>query len=138
LNASSRLRTRYNADTNQVLLQIDEVRPQDAGQYQLVADNPAGKDTTGGSLNVIPEQPEEEEEKRPLKIVPGVDVQPGKEAPGAKRAPRVVVPLKDSAVEERMPVIFTTTIDSGAPMATVSIIASLSRDRLVLYFSLLG
>ena len=130
MNASSRLRTRYSPETNQVLLQIDEVRPQDAGQYQLVADNPVGKETTGGSLTVIPEQPEEE--KRLMKIVPGVDVQPGKEAPGAKRAPRVVVPLKDSTVEESMPVIFTTTIDSGAPMATVSIISPLSCDRLEL------
>jgi hypothetical protein len=45
---SNRLRTRYDKDSNQVLLQIDNVRPEDAGQYQVVATNPAGKDSTGG------------------------------------------------------------------------------------------
>ena len=120
--ASNRLRTQYDVPTNQVLLQINDVRPQDAGQYEIIATNPAGKETTRSTLTVIPEEtsPEEEEEKRPMKIVPGVDVQPTKEAPGAKRAPKVVVPLKDTTVEELMPVIFSTTIDAGAPMATVS------------------
>ncbi len=35
------------------------------------------------------------------------------------RPPRVLVPLKDSNVEESMPVILTTKIDAGSPMGTV-------------------
>lgn len=126
LMASNRLRTHYDVPTNQVLLQIDDVRPQDAGQYEVVATNPAGKETTGSTLTVVPEESDvvlsekyPEEEKRPVEIVPGVDVPVTKEAPGAKRAPRVLAPLKDTTVEELMPAILSTTVDAGAPMATV-------------------
>jgi hypothetical protein len=37
-----------------------------------------------------------------------------------KRPPRILVPLVDCELEEQMPVVFTTTIDAGSPMATVS------------------
>jgi hypothetical protein len=122
---SDRLRTRYDKDSNQVLLQIDNVRPQDAGQYQVVATNPVGKDSTGGSLSVIPDQPTvddrrpQDEERRPLKVVPSPDQL--NKAPQNARPPRVTVPLKDSDVEESMPVILTTKIDSGEPTASVRI-----------------
>jgi hypothetical protein len=78
--------------------------------------------------------------RRPLEIVPGVDIQPfvspekfrklnevpsstklEEEIPEEKRAPRVIKPLTDSALEELMPVLLTTTIDAGVPMATVRI-----------------
>ncbi|CAF1553531.1 unnamed protein product, partial [Rotaria sp. Silwood1] len=74
---------------------------------------------------------------RPLEIVPGVDVQPfvppekfrkldhvepverpERELQEPKRAPRVIVPLSNCELEELMPVILTTTIDAGVPMAT--------------------
>jgi hypothetical protein len=159
LPASNRLRTRYDIGTKQVLLQINDVRPQDVGEYLVIATNPAGEDSTVGSLSVLPdkrgvddrafvptdkfrnlERPQGQE-RRPLEIVPGVDVQPfispdkfrnldqvspltrtqeGK-VPEAMRPPRVIVPLSDSDLEELMPVILTTTIDAGVPMATVSI-----------------
>jgi len=119
LTPSNRLRSRYDAPTQQILLQIDNVRPEDAGQYTVLAKNPVGQDQTGAKLTIAPQKPTEEDQK-PLNIVPGVDVQPSKEAPGAKRAPKVVVPLKDTVIEEQMPVILSSTIDAGAPMATVS------------------
>ena len=92
--ASNRLRTRYDIGTKQVLLQINDVRPQDVGQYQVVAKNPAGEDTSVCSLSVVPDKPGVDErpfvptdkfrnlerpqgqEKRPLEIKPGVDNQP--------------------------------------------------------------
>jgi hypothetical protein len=120
---SDRLRTRYDKDSNQVLLQIDNVRPEDAGQYQVVATNPVGKDSTGGSLIVIPDQPNvqdrrpQDEERRPLKVVPSPDQL--NKGPQDARPPRVTVPLKDSDVEESMPVILTTKIDAGQPTALV-------------------
>jgi hypothetical protein len=118
---SNRLRTRYDNDSNQVLLQIDNVRPEDAGQYQVVATNPAGKDSTGGSLNVVPDQPtakdKRPEERRPLEIVSSPDQ--SNLAPQDMRPPTVTVPLKDSDVEESMPIILTTKIDAGQPKASV-------------------
>ena len=143
MKPSNRLRTRYNPDTQQVLLQIDDVRPEDVGQYVVVAANPAGKDQTAGSLNVVPEQPSiddrpnvpgqgvkrpREQEKRPLEVIPTPD-QLKQVPPFARteegvvqdevRPPRVLAPLKDSSVEESMPVILTTKIDAGSPMGTV-------------------
>mgnify|MGYP002384226983 CR=1 FL=1 len=118
LQPTPRLRTRYNPDTNQVLLQIDNVRPEDAGQYTVVATNPAGQDQTSGNVTVAPEKPTEEN-KKPLNIVPGVDIQPPAETPGAKRPPKVLVPLKDTVIEEEMPIILSSTIDAGSPMSTV-------------------
>ncbi len=55
--------------------------------------------------------------RRPLEIVPaeGATVVEG------QRPPRVLIPLSDGDIEELMPVILTTTIDSGAPMATVRV-----------------
>ncbi|CAF4610426.1 unnamed protein product, partial [Rotaria sp. Silwood1] len=155
LTAGNRLRTRYDIATKQVLLQINDVRPQDVGEYRVIATNPAGKDSTVGSLNVVPDKPgvddrpfvpqdkfrslEAPEGKgpRPLEIVPGVDIQPFvspdkfrkldhveplakeiEEIPEPKRPPRVIVPLSNCELEELMPVILTTTIDAGVPMAT--------------------
>ena len=121
---SNRLRTRYDKDTNQVLLQIDDVRPEDAGQYEVVATNPAGKDSSGSTLSVVPDRTiaptgkrPREEERRPVEIVPTPDQL--NKAPQQKRAPRVMVPLKDADVEEQMPVILTTQIDAGEPTAKV-------------------
>ncbi|CAF4396581.1 unnamed protein product, partial [Adineta steineri] len=57
LAASNRLRTRYDIGTKQVLLQINDARPQDAGEYVVVATNPAGQETTATSLTVVPDKP---------------------------------------------------------------------------------
>ncbi len=84
----------------------------------------------------------EEQARRPLEIIPGVDIQPfispdkfrnldhvppstkpgEEEIPEEKRPPRVIVPLSDYVLEELMPVILTTTIDAGVPMASVRFI----------------
>ena len=157
MSASTRLKTRYDIGTKQVLLQINDVRPQDAGEYRVIATNPAGEDATVCSLSVMPDKPgvddrpfvptdkfrnlENPEGKgpRPLEIIPGVDAQPFispekfnnlKPIPTGtrpedqvvepKRPPRIIVPLADCDLEEQMPVVFTTTIDAGSPMATVS------------------
>ena len=73
--------------------------------------------------------------KRPIAINPAADLspeklralkpiptgsKPGEEVAEPMRPPRVIVPLVDSVLEEQMPVVFTTTIDAGSPMATVS------------------
>ena len=158
MNASTRLRTRYDIGTKQVLLQINDVRPQDIGEYLVVATNPAGEDSTVCSLSVVPDRPGVDDRafvptdkfrdleypqgqgRRPLEIVPGVDVQPfvspdkfrklneipssskpEEEFPEEKRAPRVIQPLSNCELEELMPVLLTTTIDAGVPMATVRI-----------------
>lgn len=91
---SPRLRTRYDAPAKQVLLQIEDVRPEDVGQYLVVATNPAGEDSTVGSVGLIPEKPADEDQgvvppgklrntgspddkgKRPLDIKPGSPGQP--------------------------------------------------------------
>jgi hypothetical protein len=143
LKPSNRLRTRYNPDTQQVLLQIDNVRPEDVGQYVVVASNPAGKDQTAGSLSVLPDKPGVEDqanvpgqgvkrprgqERRPLEVIPTPDqlkqVPPfARTEEGAVqeevRPPRVLVPLKDSSIEESMPAILTSKIDAGSPMGSV-------------------
>ncbi|CAF1249473.1 unnamed protein product, partial [Adineta ricciae] len=130
LQASPRYRTQYDVPTKQVVLQIDEVRPEDAGQYTVVATNPAGRDTTTSSLTVIPERTGEDnrpsgqpqnKSPRPVEMAPGVDYQPTDVSPLApedNRAPRVLVPLENKETKETMPVIFTTTIDTGSPTAT--------------------
>ena len=127
LNASNRLRTRYDIGTKQVLLQINDVRPDDVGTYRVIATNPAGKDETACKLNIIPDQrgplqqpPTEPQGALKLKPIPAV-TKPGEELKEPKRAPKVIVPLVDADMEEQMPIIFVTTIDAGVPMATVSI-----------------
>ncbi len=80
-------------------------------------------------------------DRRPLEIVPGVDNQPfvspdkfnklNQVPPMArteegevleeKRPPRVIQPLSNVDLEELMPVLLTTTIDAGSPMATVRV-----------------
>lgn len=126
------------------------------GQYRVVATNPAGEDSTVGSIGLLPEKPGVQDQapvppgkmrnlkspegsgKKPLEIVPGAPGQPvftpeqqrglkpipsttkpEEEAPDAKRPPRIIIPLSDSVVEEQMPIVLTTTIDAGVPMATV-------------------
>lgn len=54
MKPSNRLRTRYNPATQEVVLQIKDVTPEDIGEYLVVATNPAGQDTTVGKLNVVP------------------------------------------------------------------------------------
>ncbi|CAF4355537.1 unnamed protein product, partial [Rotaria sordida] len=75
--------------------------------------------------------------RRPLEIIPGVDIQPfvppekflkldhvppserpERELAEPKRAPRVISPLTNCELEELMPVLLTTTIDAGVPMAS--------------------
>ena len=77
--------------------------------------------------------------RQPFDIVPGVDTRPfieperflnlkpipskeiaEKELKEPKRPPKVIVPLANVDMEEQMPVIFTTNVDAGVPMATVS------------------
>jgi hypothetical protein len=125
LLASSRLLTRYDAPTKQVLLQIKDMRPDDVGTYRVIATNPAGKDSTACKLNIIPDQrgPLKEPLAEPagflkLKPIP-TGTKPGEESNEPKRPPKVIVPLVDSVMEEQMPIIFVTTIDAGVPMATV-------------------
>ena len=138
--APSRVLTRYDAGTNQVLLQINDVRPEDAGQYTVIATNPAGEESTGGSLSVLPEKPgvgdrggvvpteknrnvnqPEGETPRPLELAPDVST-PAQTKPEEQRQPRVLVPLRDGDIQESMPVVLTTTLDAGSPTATVRVI----------------
>ncbi|CAF0971766.1 unnamed protein product [Rotaria sordida] len=155
LTASNRLRTRYDIGTKQVLLQINDVRPQDIGEYVVIATNPAGQESTTCTLNVVPDKTVVDERafvpqdkfrnlehpegkgRRPLEIIPGVDIQPfvspekflkldhvppserpERELAEPKRAPRVISPLTNCELEELMPVLLTTIIDAGVPMAT--------------------
>jgi Immunoglobulin I-set domain len=135
LTASNRLRPRYDVATNEVLLQISDVRPEDVGQYLVVASNPAGKDSTTAKLSILPvkgiddraflrkdefrnlERPEEEA-KVPMEIKPSA-IPEEEKVPEEKRPPRVLEKLKDYVVEESMPVILTTKIDAGVPKASV-------------------
>ena len=127
MQASNRLRTRYDIGTKQVLLQINDVRPDDVGEYRVIASNPAGQASTVCKLNVIPDrrgvdsQPFIEPEKflnlKPIPTKENLE----EELKQPKRPPKVIVPLSDADMEEQMPVIFTTTIDAGIPMATVRI-----------------
>jgi hypothetical protein len=159
LIASPRLRTRYDAPTKQVLLQIEDVRPEDVGQYLVVATNPAGKDSTTGSVGLLPDKPPgvedqavvppgklrnvpspDDKTKKPINIVPGSPGQPvptsaelrklkpipattlpEEEVPEALRPPRVIIPLTDTVIEELMPIVLTTKIDAGVPIASVSV-----------------
>ncbi|CAF1576827.1 unnamed protein product, partial [Adineta steineri] len=137
LMTSNRIRTKYDAPTKQVVLQITDVRPEDVGQYVVLATNPAGQDSTGTTLTIAPEKPTagdrakiptdknriknqpESEKTRPLNVVPGVEHQPSTTGPAEEqRPPRVIVPLSDNVVEESMPVIFRSTIDAGSPLGT--------------------
>ncbi len=148
--ASNRLRTRYDIGSKQVLLQIEGVRPQDVGEYLVIATNPAGEDSTVGSLSVLPDKPgvddrafvptdkfrnlerPEGQARRPLEIVPDKfrklnQVPPSTktgegEVPEEMRPPRVIVPLSDCDLEELMPVLLTATIDAGVPIASVRIL----------------
>ncbi|CAF4634258.1 unnamed protein product, partial [Rotaria magnacalcarata] len=151
LPTSTRLRTRYDIATKQVLLQINDVRPHDIGEYVVIATNPAGEDSSVCSLSVQPDKPgvddrafvpedkfrNLEQGRRPLEIIPGIDTQPfvspdkfrnldhiptsikPEDVPlEARRPPRVITPLSNCELEELMPVLLTTTIDAGIPMAT--------------------
>lgn len=112
------------------MLQIDEVRPEDAGPYTVVAKNSAGEDKTTGTVNVVPEKTGDDTSEglgkplgktpRPLQMIPGTDFQPKGSQPEESRPPRVLVPLTDGEIKETMPVLLTATIDAGSPEATVS------------------
>ena len=138
LAASNRLRTRYDIGTKQVLLQINDVRPQDVGEYRVIATNPAGKDSTACKLNIIPDQRGVDsrplpETQGPLKLKPiPTTTKPGEESKEPKRPPKVIVPLVDGVLEEQMPALFMTTIDAGQPMATVSLDHYQGRRRIML------
>ncbi|CAF3840080.1 unnamed protein product, partial [Adineta steineri] len=157
LMTSNRVRTRYDAPTKQVVLQINDVRPEDVGQYLVVATNPAGQDSTGAKLSITPEKPPGAEDRakvptdknriknqpegkapRPLNVVPGVEHQPSLAGPSEEaeeqRPPRVIVPLKDGVIEESMPIILRSTIDAGSPMATILLITKLSLILRLLFF----
>jgi len=58
------------------------------------------------------------EKLRKLNQVPS-STKPGEEVPEIMRPPKVIVPLSDVVLEELMPVIHTTIIDAGVPMASV-------------------
>ena len=177
---SPRHRTRYDAPTKQVFLQIDEVRPEDVGPYRVLATNPAGEDSTTGSVGLLPEKPGPEDQavvppgklrnkpgpddkgKRPIKIVPGSPGQPVPTpaelrklkpvppvtkpeealAPEVMRPPKVIVPLKDTVLDELMPVLLIATIDAGIPLASVRCFVSPSESSLnmipCVFFSSLG
>jgi hypothetical protein len=143
LAASNRLRTRYDIGTKQVLLQISDVRPDDVGEYRVIATNPAGEDSTSCKLSVVPDrrgvdsQPSVGPDRfLNLKPIPAT-TRPEDETAEVMRPPRVVVPLNDCDLEEQMPVIFIATIDPGAPMATVRSYVCLRRcDVFVVVFSL--
>jgi hypothetical protein len=55
-----------------------------------------------------------------LKPVPS-STRPEEEAAETMQPPRVIVPLSDSVIEEQMPIVLTTKIDAGVPMASVEI-----------------
>ena len=93
----------------------------------MVATNPAGQASTAAKLSVVPDrrgvdnQPFIEPERfLNLRPIPP-KMKPEDELKEPKRPPKVIVPLADTDMEEQMPVIFTTTIDAGVPMATVSV-----------------
>jgi len=109
LIASNRLRTRYNKPTNEVLLQINDVRPEDVGQYLVIATNPAGKDSTGASLSIIPEKPGVEDRA----VVPTDKLRNLERPVGA--APR---PLENEEVKQGAPVLLRATI-VGKPTPNV-------------------
>jgi hypothetical protein len=56
-----------------------------------------------------------------LKPVPPSTKAGEEEVPEEKRPPRVIETLGDVVIEELMPVILTTKIDAGVPIARVSI-----------------
>lgn len=55
-----------------------------------------------------------------MEVTPPTQTQPGQQ-PEKKRPPKVLVPLSDTVIEELMPVVLTTTVDAGSPMASVRI-----------------
>lgn len=107
------------------MLQISDVRPDDVGEYRVVATNPAGQAATQCKVSLIPDrrgvdnQPSKEPERfLNLKPIP-TKTRPEDENADLMRPPKVIVPLVDSVLEEMMPVILTATVDAGVPMATV-------------------
>jgi len=69
LQPSNKIRTRYNPDTKQVLLQIDNVQPEDVGEYLVVATNPAGQDQTAGALGLLPGPPGDEDKGKNNQVI---------------------------------------------------------------------
>ena len=54
LMASNRITSHYDMLTKRCYLQILDTRPDDAGTYELLAENPAGQDRTRTELTIIP------------------------------------------------------------------------------------
>jgi len=97
------------------MLQINDVRPLDAGQYTVIASNPVGEEKTIAQLTVQPDQPGVDERgfvpkdkfqnlerpqghpKRPLEIIPGIDALP------EKLRKLNQVPLSEKPQEEEVP-----------------------------------
>lgn len=52
--ASNRITPHYDMLTKRCFLQIFDSRPQDAGTYELLAENPAGQDRTKTELTIVP------------------------------------------------------------------------------------
>ncbi len=52
--ASNRITPHYDMLTKRCFLQIFDSRPNDAGTYELIAENPAGQDRTKTELTVVP------------------------------------------------------------------------------------
>ena len=52
--ASNRVTSHYDMLTKRCFLQILDSRPNDAGTYELIAENPAGQDRTKTELTVVP------------------------------------------------------------------------------------
>jgi hypothetical protein len=85
---------------------------------------PSPDEKTKRPINIVPGSPGQPlpspAELRNLKPVPS-STQPEEEVPEAMRPPRVLVHLTDTVIEELMPIVHTTKIDAGVPMATVEI-----------------
>lgn len=113
-------------------MQINDIRPQDVGEYRVVAKNPAGEDSTKCSLTVVPDKPgvddrgfipndkfrnlerPEGQGRRPLEIVPGVDIQPFIEPErfsNLKPIPSVPKPEDEVQEPKRPPKVIVPLVD---------------------------
>jgi hypothetical protein len=124
LPASNRYTTTYDLKTGVACLKINEVQTNDSGNYELIAENPAGSDRTKSTLTVnvspnIDQSPIIDpnafkylEPTGPSQV--SKDIQLSKATP-----PKVIVPLKDLNTQEGQPITFLTKI-TGYPIPNVS------------------
>ena len=115
LPAATRYTLHHELPTDVVSLRIDNVQMNDLGTYQVIADNPAGRDHTVGSLFVqqmpgVDRTPIVNPDAfRYLDQHPGVkERKPSLGEPG--EPPRVIVPLQDIGVKESEPVLLMCKI----------------------------